>query len=243
MNLIIDVGNTQCKISVFNGIDVIYHTQSNHPDEITWTSLFQKYNLVNGIFSDTRGIGIESVSLFMPSGFRLVEFNAELPLPIKINYQTPVTLGKDRIAAAVAAHHQFSGIPVLVIDMGTAITIDFVSEQGIFEGGIISPGPELRYRALHQYTGKLPLLEPVMDTILTPNSTKSAIEGGVQNGIIFEIEGYINRYQELYHHLKILLTGGSAFLVKDKIPTEIIYDALLVPKGLNQILNNFLEGN
>ncbi|HAM98605.1 MAG TPA: pantothenate kinase [Marinilabiliales bacterium] len=241
MNLIIDVGNTQCKVSVFEGSTVVCQTQNNHLNEIPWASLFQDYNLKNGIFSDTRGVGLNTVSQFLPPDFPVIELNAELPLPITINYKTPHTLGKDRIAGAVAANHQFYGLPVLIIDIGTAITIDFVSEHGTFMGGIISPGPELRYRALHQFTGKLPLLEPVVEAELTPTTTKTAIEGGVQNGILFEINGYIQHYQAIYQNLKIVLTGGFASMFENKLKSPFHSDALLVQKGLNLILYRWLN--
>ncbi|MFA6402276.1 MAG: type III pantothenate kinase [Salinivirgaceae bacterium] len=236
MNLVIDVGNSQYKVCVFNDSQLEFHAQYEKLNSTVLLNLVNEYKLKRGIFSDTRGIEITELSKLLPSEFHLMELTHNTPIPIKINYLTPHTLGKDRIAGAVAANEVFYDYPILVVDVGTAITIDFISSKGVFEGGIISPGPELRYKSLHQFTGKLPLCKPVEEVASIGNSTETAIESGVQNGILYEINGYIARYIEQYPPLKIVLTGGYSYLFDKKIKYPIFADSFLIPKGLNRIL-------
>jgi type III pantothenate kinase len=236
MNLIIDIGNTQYKICVFNNFDIVYHTIVESIDKLNLSNIISEYKIKNVIYSDTRGVDHLKLLQLLPSGLRVVELNHNTPLPIKIEYTTPETLGKDRIAGAVEAANQFKNLPCLVIDIGTALTIDFIDENNTFKGGNISPGPELRYRALHEFTGKLPRVQSHENVSLLGNSTQTAIQSGVQNGILFEINGYILRLKEQYPEIKIILTGGFAFLFDKKINYPIFADSFLVPKGLNRIL-------
>ena len=236
MNLIIDIGNTQFKVCVFHNSDIVYHAYINNIKKSFISRLVAEYQIKKAIYSDTRGINKTEFLSKIPEGLPIVELTHTTPLPIKIEYKTPETLGKDRIAGAVASSGLFNGYPCLIIDIGTAITIDFISEGGAFQGGNISPGPEIRYRALHEFTGKLPMVEPVENTELMGSSTQTAIQGGVQNGILFEINGYISRFKEQYPNLKIIITGGFAFLFDKKINYPIFADSFLIPKGLNRIL-------
>lgn len=238
MNLVIDIGNTQYKICVFHYQEMVFHSYYQKLDAQLIQNLIAEHHITKGIYSDTRGINQVQFYQLFPKNFPITELSHETSLPLKLDYETPLTLGKDRIAGAVGARTQFPEQPVLVIDIGTAITIDFVSADGIFQGGIISPGPELRYKALHQFTGKLPLLEPVENASIIGKSTKSSIEAGVQNGILYEISGYISHYINTHANLKILTTGGYSYLFDNKINYPIFADSFLIPKGLNQILNH-----
>ncbi|MBI9067813.1 MAG: type III pantothenate kinase [Salinivirgaceae bacterium] len=237
MNLVLDIGNTQFKICVFNKQKIEFHSFFKELSKDTISSLIKEYAITKAIYSDTRGLKQEKINELFSSNIPLIELCHTTPIPIKLNYTTPETLGKDRIAGAVASYELFKGLPILVIDIGTAITIDFINEFGVFEGGIISPGPELRYKALHQFTGKLPLLECVEKTDIIGKSTKTAIESGVQNGILFEVNEYILTFYKQYNKLKIVLTGGYAYLFDKKIKYPIFADSFLIPKGLNRILN------
>lgn len=238
MNLIFDIGNTQYKISIFEKDKML---ENKYLSEICYEELdclIKKYTVKKVIFCDTRGVEIEKIKKKLPKQLIFFTLTHSTPLPIKINYKTPETLGKDRIAAAVGAYHFFPSKNNLIIDIGTAITIDFLSEQNIFEGGIISPGQELRFRALHEFTGKLPLEKPTKKEIFTPKTTKEAIQQGVQNGIVFEINEYIQRYKEKYKKLNVIITGGYAYLFEKRINYPIFAESFLVSIGLNKILNN-----
>lgn len=237
MNLVLDIGNTQFKMCVFDHNQIEFHSFYNNLDKSLINHLLDEYAIDKIIYSDTRGIKHTDIAKLFPSEIKIIALNHHTPLPIKINYDTPETLGKDRIAGAVGSYEYFPGFPILIIDIGTALTIDFVSASGVFEGGIISPGPELRYKALHEFTGKLPLFAPVEDTNTMGSSTQSAIESGVQNGLLFEINEYILTFQKQYSNLKVVLTGGYYYLFDKKIKYPIFADAFLIPKGLNRILN------
>lgn len=238
MNLVFDIGNTQYKISIFEKDTML---ENKYLSDICYEELnllIEKYSIKKVIFCDTRGTEIEKIKEKLPKHLAFLTMTHSIPLPIKINYQTPETLGKDRIAAAVGAYHLFPSRNNLIIDIGTAITIDFLSEKNSFEGGVISPGQELRFRALHEFTGKLPLEKPNKDELLTPKTTKAAIQQGVQNGIVFEINEYIRCYKEKYENLNVIITGGYAYLFEKRINYPIFAELFLVSIGLNKILNN-----
>lgn len=237
MNLVLDIGNTQFKLSTFENNKVIFHEYLNELDSLQLNNLVKANAITKAIYSDTRGVDKVWLEGLFPNEVQLIELTHQTTLPIKINYDTPHTLGKDRIAAAVGANWLFPNTPILVLDIGTAITIDFVSPNNTFEGGIISPGQELRFKALHHFTGKLPLTQPSEIQGLAGKSTLSAIQLGIINGIVFEINGYISRYKKQYSDLKILITGGDAYLFDRKINYPIFAESFLVPIGLNTILN------
>lgn len=237
MNLIIDCGNSFTKTAIFeagNAIDVkLFSTFS--ADDLR--AVYKEFPLIkNAIISSVIHIDHE-ISGYLKAAFQLfIELNTETKLPIEIIYRTKQTLGIDRIASAVGANYLWGGSNLLIIDFGTAITIDFVSDAGRFEGGNISPGLQSRYRALHEFTQKLPLLSKTESFNLIGNSTNTAIVSGVQNGIIFEVEGYISRYRKQYNSLKIVFTGGDADFFAKPFKSAIFAEPNLVLIGLNRIL-------
>lgn len=162
---------------------------------------------------------------------RFVEVGASVSLPLEIEYETPDTLGSDRIAAAVGANVLFPGENCIVFDFGTAITVDFISSAGIFSGGNISPGLSMRFNAVHQYTGRLPLVSPSVPVRLDGKSTEEAINNGVVLGIMFEVERYIN----LNPGGKVIFTGGDALFFAKKLKTPIFVVCNLVLTGLSKI--------
>ncbi len=238
MNLVFDIGNTQYKISVFDTQNNIIHTE--FADEFAkrdLQNLINKYEIDKVIFCDTRGAKIEELKQLLPNNLYSLTLTHQIALPITINYKTPETLGKDRIAAAVGAYKLFPSQNNLIIDIGTAITVDFLSDKNVFEGGIISPGQELRFRALHEFTGKLPLVNYTDKQILIGKTTEEAIQQGVQNGIIFELNEYITQYKAKYDNLNVIITGGYSYLFEKKINYRIFAELFLVSIGLNEILN------
>lgn len=157
-------------------------------------------------------------------------------LPIENLYETPETLGKDRLAAAVGANELFPDRNLLVIDAGTAITYDIVSEKNQFIGGNISPGLEMRFKALNQLTGKLPLVDKSDDYQTLGRNTTEAIRAGVQNGVIFEIEQTIDLFNRNYQNLQIIMTGGDSNFFDKKLNCSIFVHFNLTLIGLNRIL-------
>jgi len=165
-----------------------------------------------------------------------MELTAETKIPVNNLYKTPETLGKDRLAAVVGAYSLFPGKDILVIDAGTALTIDFIDREGNYHGGVISPGLNMRFRALHEYTKKLPFLSQTDDFEIIGNSTISAITSGVQNGIIFEVNAYINHFVKIFPQFVNILTGGDAIFFVNKIEKCIFAEPNLVFFGMEKII-------
>jgi len=163
----------------------------------------------------------------------------ELKLPIEILYKTPQTLGADRIAGSVAASALFEGKNVLKVDFGTCITYDFVNNKQQYLGGAISPGLIMRFKALHNYTAKLPLVDPMqfLHYDLTGTDTTTSILSGVVNGIKEEVTGIIKEYEQRFGNLQVVATGGDAGFFVTLLKSEIFARPYLVLEGLNRILN------
>ena len=161
--------------------------------------------------------------------------NHEVKLPFKIKYLSPATLGIDRICnvAAIVNTNQFTNR--LIIDIGTCIKFDFLNDKNEYEGGSISPGLKLRYKALNLFTDKLPLIENSGKVNLIGNSTESSIQSGVQNGIESEINGLISKYREKYNDLSIYITGGDAHYFDLVQKNGIFADEILTLKGILEI--------
>lgn len=236
MQLIIDAGNTLIKLAVFNGHELVFNQTIEKIQTKPFLDLLSTYPIDSAILASTRELTISDFMSWWPSDIQLIEFDNNLQVPIGINYKTPETLGRDRIAGAVASSQLFPHEDILIISFGTAITIDFVSEKGIFEGGIISPGMGLRFKSLHTFTGKLPLVGPVLNLDLKGESTTQAIQYGVQNSIVFEISAYIARYKKRYRKIKVIITGGDAELFEPHLESRVYFEPFLVAKGLNAIL-------
>jgi type III pantothenate kinase len=180
---------------------------------------------------DTKEFATDSEAISVVVVVMVLDENT--PLPIQNNYKTPKTLGKDRLAAVIGAYFlekQTIKQPTLVIDAGTCITFDFINTEskikGIYEGGSISLGLQMRFKALNQFTAKLPLFEP-NEKLPTPigKSTEEAMQSGVQFGLLSEIKGIIDFYQnqisinnntnkELHTKLNIVVCGGDATILK-----------------------------
>jgi type III pantothenate kinase len=169
----------------------------------------------------------------------LLWFNSTADTPLDIAYRTPGTLGSDRLAAAVGAWDIQPGKNLLVIDAGSAITIDFVSRDGTYHGGNIAPGIKMRLKALHQFTGRLPMVEKEGDTPTFGYDTETAIRSGVLKGIAHEIDGYIEETRSKYGDIFVFLTGGDENSLKNMIKSRIFADKYLVARGLNRILQNY----
>lgn len=167
--------------------------------------------------------------------------SAQTPLPIVLDYATPETLGADRVAAACGAYSLLDGKPCVVVDAGTCVTVDFVDEGGVYRGGAILPGMEIKFRALHTFTAKLPLLENVSadEGCLTGRSTRESMTAGVLTATRFAVEGFVARYRQQCASCAVLLTGGDAERLWGEGRMEVQGCRLephLVLIGLNKIL-------
>lgn len=161
----------------------------------------------------------------------------QTPLPIKINYDTPKTLGVDRIAAVIGGWDKFPGHAIMVIDIGTCITYDLLDSDGIYQGGAISPGLDLKFKAINDYTARLPLVESATQADLFGKSTYDSIKSGIINGTQAEIEGMISQFLLKMPDLKVIITGGGAKTFETKIKADIFVALEIVLVGLNRVLN------
>lgn len=229
MNLVIDIGNTRIKAALFKNGELISNktfTNKAHLEDFIDDVTAEKAIICN--------VGKEKYSL--PDHFPYIELSHQTKVPLHNQYGTPETLGKDRLAASVGAISEFSENPVLVVDAGTCITLDFTDQEKRYYGGSIHPGLIMRYKALYNFTGKLPLVTPVKEVSLTGSNTKESILSGVQNGITMEIDGMIQEYRHKYPGLIVLLTGGDTNFFESKLKEPIFVRPDLVLKGLNRIL-------
>ncbi|MFN4233541.1 MAG: type III pantothenate kinase [Bacteroidia bacterium] len=238
MQLILDIGNSSIKFAIFNGDDLIELGYiKNESSTLEIAELLTKHVHINKAIVSSVRENPPFIS-FVKEKIATLELNHTTPLPIRISYKSPETLGRDRIAAAVAAS-AFFGNPVLSIDAGTCITFDFINENGEYIGGAISPGINMRLKAMHTFTGRLPYIkfedfaEPLP---LIGQNTKECLLTGAINGCVFEIDQTIHYYKEQYPALKVVICGGDASFLAKAVKNSIFADPLLVLKGLNIIL-------
>ncbi|MDR1331698.1 MAG: type III pantothenate kinase [Tannerella sp.] len=241
MNLIVEQGNTATKVAVYEHDELIETAVCRASATPGLDALFERYPLVNGIYSTVRERDEALANALSKRLKRFVFFDDRVRLPLEIAYRTPDTLGKDRIAAAAGAHYLHPGSDVLVIDAGTAITYEVVEASGRYVGGNISPGLTTRFRALHQFTEKLPLVDEAGPVSLIGTGTETAVRAGVVNGIAYEMDGYISALKEVYPGLFVFLTGGHSFYFEKRLKSAIFAAINLVLTGLNRILEYNVE--
>ena len=236
MNLIVDIGNTRIKIAVFNNDELIYNEVFTREVFLeTALNLIEKFNCKNAIISSV-GILKKTEINQIKAKINVIELNASSKIPFINNYATPKTLGVDRIALVAAAVSKYKNQNVLIIDAGTCITFDFVTNKKIYLGGAISPGIEMRYKSLHKFTKNLPLLKPQNKTNLIGNSTEMCIHSGIINGVISEIDSIITKYKKKNKDLTVVLTGGDVNFLSNKLKNGIFANPIFLLQGLNTIL-------
>jgi len=235
--LILDFGNTLKKLAVFQDEELL-EISSTSGDVIQQIEDFkQKYpQLISCILSSVVNIEIHTLQ-YLKSNFNFIMFDHTSHIPIINEYETPETLGKDRLAAAIGAHLLFPHENVLIIDAGSSITYELLTNDGIYKGGAISPGLRLRAKALNQFTDQLPLVGYSEEVDLLGRTTKSCLQSGVLNGAISEVNGMIERFISQFGKLKVILTGGDAKYFEKNLKYDIFASANLVLVGLNHILD------
>lgn len=235
--LVIDIGNTLSKIAIFDAskIENFQSTERisiNGLKSILSNNSFPEFAIISSVKSYPF-----TVKNFLKSHCNLFELNYQTALPIKITYTTPQTLGNDRIASAVAGQNIYPYQNVLVINAGTCITYDFVNKEGEYEGGAISPGLEMRFKAMHKFTGKLPLIDKYELSPIIGKHTVGSMVSGVINGITYEMDGFIEKYNYLYPDLKVILSGGTAKYFDKSLKNSTFAIENIVMQGLNIILD------
>ena len=242
-NLVIDIGNTNTKIAVFDNDALLLAERFEVVDETLVNGFLNKYPIINTLISSVK----KEAPLWeegLKTKTQLKYFTAGMVKSINNHYRTPQTLGADRLAAVVAAHYLYPDKGNVVIDAGTCITYDAVDAGGNYFGGSISPGLNMRYNALNHYTATLPLLNISNDFNSNyGDDTATAITSGVQNGVKFELMGFIESYKINQQQLNIILTGGDNVffdtLLKNSIFAPYIKnEPYLVLKGLNAAIEH-----
>lgn len=258
MQLVIDIGNSSLKAGIFPENRVaappetekraIHRQKSESPlttiriktdESSAFRSFLSPYPLSRCLISSTSVIPGWLTEELESCNIDTHIMDGSTPLPIENLYSTPSTLGTDRISSVIGAYYE-TGCKhaVLCIDSGTALTYDIVNENGQYLGGNISPGLDMRFRSLHEFTSRLPLVSQFGDKGDIGTSTETAIRNGVINGITYEIKGYIRHFRKKYPELSVFFTGGNAENFADRTKNYIFADKNLVLKGLNIILNH-----
>ncbi len=235
MNLIIDIGNTSTKLAYFEGRKKLSLSGINDLTSEVLERELSENKIENVIISSVKELPafLDPLLSAVASHVHILSYKSKLPFSLE--YETPETLGTDRIAAVAGAFSLFPRSEVLIIDAGTAITYDYLS-GGIFKGGNISPGLNMRFMALNKFTGKLPLISPADQFTLPGRNTTDAILSGVITGVTYEINEYIRTFEKNNINVKILLTGGDSRYLKDRISYQFTFMPDIVIDGLNYIL-------
>ena len=237
MYLVIDIGNTYTKFAYFND-DIIEQKNQIENNDI------ENSGFVNSIKTDDYVIisSVNSkVSAILNNKIKqrnnnVLMFNHKTKIPIENKYSSKATLGLDRLAGIIGANALFPNKNILVFDAGTALTIDMLNEKGEYLGGNISPGLNTRFKALHNYTSKLPLIEKSEAFPEYGKTTEEAIIAGVQKGIIYEIDSYIYDFKKNYKNIKVILTGGDSFFFEKRLKNTIFANSDLILIGLHKVL-------
>ncbi|MCD4681040.1 MAG: type III pantothenate kinase [Bacteroidales bacterium] len=244
MKIILDFGNTLKKIAIFenNEIENLKIIEKENYSKIeAYLSKNVRNNsnlskVIPAILSSVINYP-DSFRRFMVENFNFIELTEKTPIPVINKYKTESTLGKDRLAAIIGANHIFPKNNVLSIDCGTCITYDLITKSGEYLGGGISPGIAMRFKALHNFTDKLPLMSSTNFSELIGTTTEESILSGVLNGVVTEIEGIIQRYQKKFAELEIILSGGDINYFDKTLKNNIFAVPNLVLLGLNVILD------
>ncbi len=236
MFLVVDIGNTLQKAVLFDALgNVAGHVCGECVGAAEIASLCRERDVRAALISAVGNVSEELVG-WLARRTRLLRLSPAIKLPVTLKYETVGTLGPDRMACAAAAAAMFPNENVLVVQAGTCLVTDFVSAEKEYRGGSISPGLQMRFKALHRYTAGLPLVTPQQIEAYTGSSTRQSLLSGVINGMAAEIDGFVNRYRMDYPGLKVILTGGDASFLERYLKNRIFAAPNLVAFGLYIIL-------
>ena len=219
MNLTLDIGNTQSKLAVFNNSLVVVKTFDSEfiIDEI------DDFLLLYPSIKNLIVCSVTDITLNLEKyNFNNVHFvSSSSNIPFENLYLSKDSLGNDRIALVSSASISYPGKNVLIIDAGSCITYDFINDKNQYLGGAISPGLNMRYKSLNEFTSKLPLVSFESSDKLIANQTIDSINVGVANGVVFEIEGFVRQYLSEYDNLTVILTGGNSDFLSNQLKISI----------------------
>ncbi len=242
MDLCIDAGNSYWKLALLeNGAVLEHHTLAAATVDHLAALLGERW-ISNAMVASVVEPPLELWEFLKAKVHgRVFELSPSLHLPFELGYETPGTLGSDRLANAAGAVERFPGCDVLAIDMGTCVTYDVV-RNGVYEGGAISPGLRIRSKAMHNYTERLPFLEPADNPPDLPGTdTTASLKAGVWHGLRFEMEGFIAYFEKYGEETQAVVTGGQAQRFEGALSGSVSIDSLLTLRGLGSILRLNVE--
>lgn len=237
MNLCIDIGNSRTKIALFQNNIMVKECFCEELTKDFLYDIFKKYSIKKSIISSVTHNKREIIT-FLKKRTDFIEFTNETPVSLKIDYLTPKTLGRDRIAAAVGAVEMLPKGNILVIDAGSCVTMDLVTADGTFRGGNIAPGFLMRISAMHDYTAKLPIVKPQIPNEIFGKNTNEAVLCGAFWGIVFEVNSLYDRLSDCYSDISLILTGGDSQYFAEHLKNCKKVVPNLVLTGLNKVLSN-----
>ena len=238
MKLILDIGNTRIKAGLFDQNELKHSFIFDSTIDFFLADIFQKYSVSHCIICSVVN-EIEPFIVKLKEKANVLVFTSDTPVPIKNRYRSVHTLGSDRLAGAVGGNFLFPDKNVLVIDTGTCIKYNFVNTNNEYIGGAISPGLQVRFKALHTFTSRLPLLEvdEKFQTLIGTDSVESILSG-VEIGAVAEVDGCITLYKQQYPDINVIITGGDVNFFEKRLKNSIFADQFLILKGLNTILEH-----
>ena len=237
VKLIIDIGNSVSKMVAFRGDEPVDEIRAEGGALSGLGDFVDKHHFRCGIVGTVRDLTSCEEEVLERLHIPILRFNPDTPIPITNRYRTPETLGSDRLAAVIGASSLKPGKDLLIIDAGTCITYEVIDARGNYWGGNIAPGMQMRLRALHEFTARLPLVEAEGEVPGMGYDTETAIRSGVLRGMKYEIEGYIKSMRSKFPCLLVFLTGGDHINFDTNIKNIIFTDKYVVPRGLNKILD------
>lgn len=232
--LTIDIGNTRTKCAVFQSGRMLYG-QSMERFEASYIQVLLEQFQLDGYIVSSVAQTPDFIHELLKD-IKQVHFDHQTPIPIINRYETPETLGLDRLALAVAAAKLAPQTDALVISAGTCITYDFITSKGEYIGGAISPGLRMRARALHEYTKRLPLVDLPTDSGYCGTNSTSAMQSGIIKGVQDEVNAKISFFNDQKPSGKIFLTGGDQNYLVNSTKNRTFAIQNMVSIGLNEIL-------
>ncbi|RXG12728.1 type III pantothenate kinase [Leeuwenhoekiella aestuarii] len=236
VNLAVDLGNTRVKYGVFED-SILKMFWAGGLEEATAKLLeLERAFEIAVVAICATGNSKDFVTFVKNRGLSVEVLSAQTVLPFQNDYETPQTLGVDRIALVAGAQKKYPGSNVLVIDAGTCVTYDFKDFKNVYRGGAISPGLQMRFKAMHEFTAGLPYIEVDDEAIdVIGVNTKTALQSGAVNGLVAEIDGLIDWYKKNYSELTIILTGGDGQFLSSRLKNGIFANSNFLLEGLNYI--------
>jgi type III pantothenate kinase len=240
--LAIDRGNSRTKVGISNQDEAPEIYYFANADESGLVNLLKEKNCDAGAMSSVAANNLPLIAEYFQKKTNYFLIDAKTPIPLKNEYATPNTLGADRIAGAVGAWTIAGKKDVLLLDAGTCINYECVLDN-TYKGGAIAPGLEMRLRAMHEFTGKLPQLELTEALIeLTGDSTSNCMLSGCVWGMVHEMNGIAETYKSRYPSIRVILTGGDAAYLGKYLKNSIFAPHKeVVIVGLLEILKHQLN--